>query len=43
MKNEYIVSITKLLNECNDIELLDLIRKLLIDSTQNLFNNQKFF
>ena len=32
MKHEYIEAINKLLEECNDIELLDLIHQLLIKS-----------
>lgn len=32
MKQEYIDAINKLLEECNDIELLDLVHKILIKS-----------
>ena len=29
MREEYIITITQLLNECNDIELLDFVMQLL--------------
>ena len=35
MKEEYVTEITKLLEKCNDISILDLIHQILVKKCQN--------